>query len=384
MASAGLRCIHRWPSTICLPRHRGELSTLKILITGICGFVGSNVARAFIAQKPPHWQIFGVDNFIRPGSEVNREGLRRQGVKLSHGDLRAASDFDTLPAVDWVIDAAANPSVLAGVDGKSSSRQVVEHNVVGTINLLEYCRRCSAGIVLLSTSRVYSIPLLAGLPVISEGARYRLVEPLPAGVSAEGLDETFSVAPPVSLYGATKRASEVLALEYGESFNLPVWINRCGVLAGAGQFGRVDQGILAYWLNAYLRRKPLSYIGFQGSGHQTRDAFHPRDLAMLLIAQLEAGPRAGRPNVVNVGGGSANSFSLAEVTAWCERRFGFQHPVKADLTPRLFDVPWLVMDNRTAAATWDWRPGTSLEAILQEIASHAEAHPEWLQKSAPF
>ena len=328
--------------------------------------------------------MFGIDNFMRPGSELNREDLRRRGVKLAHGDLRAASDFEALPAVDWVIDAAANPSVLAGVDGKSSSRQVVEHNLGGTINLLEYCRRCGAGFVLLSTSRVYSIPPLAALPVVSEGNRYRLSEPLPSGVSPGGISETFSVAPPLSLYGATKLASEVLALEFGESFNLPVWINRCGVLAGAGQFGRPDQGILAYWLNAYLRRRPLSYIGFEGTGHQTRDAFHPADLATLLLAQLDAGSRGGRPNVVNVGGGAANSFSLAEITAWCEERFGFRHPVAADLTPRMFDVPWLVMDSRVAAAMWDWQPSHSLDAILQEIANHAEEHPEWLQKSAPF
>ena len=353
------------------------------MITGICGFVGSAIARAFLTAKSD-WQLFGVDNFIRPGSELNREDLCRRGVKLAHGDLRMASDFEGLEAVDWVIDAAANPSVLAGVDGKSSSRQLVEHNLGGTINLLEHCRRCSAGFVLLSTSRVYSIPPLAALPVFSQGPRYCLGEPLPGGVSPEGISEAFSVAPPLSLYGATKLASEILALEYGESFNLPVWINRCGVLAGAGQFGRADQGILAYWVNAYLRRRPLSYIGFHGTGHQTRDAFHPADLAVLLIAQLDASGRGGRPNVVNVGGGASNSFSLAEITAWCQKRFGFRHPVAADLTPRMFDVPWLVMDTRLAAATWNWHPAHSLEAILQEIASHAEEHPEWLQKSAPF
>ena len=357
---------------------------MKVLITGICGFVGSNIARRLIAERAG-WQLFGIDNFIRPGSEVNREELRRLGVSLSHGDIRTASDFDALPAVEWVIDAAANPSVLAGVDGKSSSRQVVEHNLVGTIHLLEYCRRSGAGFVLLSTSRVYSIPALAGLPVHSHSHRYRLADSaMPTGISPEGIDECFSVAPPLSLYGATKLASEVLALEYGESFGLPVWINRCGVLAGAGQFGRPDQGILAYWINAYLRRQRLTYIGFEGTGHQTRDAFHPRDLATLLLAQLEAGTPADRPKVINVGGGLANSFSLAEVTAWCEERFGFKHPVAADLTPRQFDVPWLVMDSRIASATWNWRPTHSLAAILEGIARHAEEHPTWLQKSAPF
>ena len=260
----------------------------------------------------------------------------------------------------------------------------MEHNLGGTVNVLEHCRECGAGFVLLSTSRVYSITALAALPVAANGTRYELRGALPPGVSTGGLREDFSVQPPLSLYGATKLASEILALEYGESFGLPVWINRCGVLAGAGQFGRADQGILAYWLNAYLRREPLRYLGFGGTGEQTRDALHPDDLATLLIAQLEAGTRATCPKVVNLGGGQANSFSLAEVTAWCEQRFGFRHSIAADPTPRLFDIPWVVMDSSLAAATWNWRPSRSLQWILEEIAAHAEQHPEWLQKSAPL
>src|SRR5204862_3268187 len=105
--------------------------------------------------------LVGFDNFIRPGSESNRAELKKLGVKFFQGDLRAASDLETLPPVDWVIDAAANPSVLAGVDGRTSSRQLVEHNLGGTVNMLEFCKQHRAGFVLLSTSRVYSIPPLA-------------------------------------------------------------------------------------------------------------------------------------------------------------------------------------------------------------------------------
>ena len=96
----------------------------------------------------------------------------------------------------------------------------------------------------------------------------------------------FSTAAPVSLYGATKLASEIMALEYGGAFDFPVWITRCGVLAGAGQFGTPAQGIFAFWVNAHLRRRPLRYIGFNGTGYQARDAFHP---------QRSRGP-AGRSN----------------------------------------------------------------------------------------
>ncbi len=357
---------------------------MKLLISGVCGFVGSTLARALAESGGGH-QIFGFDNFIRPGSETNRDALKRLGVQLFHGDLRAASDLETLPAVDWVIDAAANPSVLAGVDGRTSSRQLVEHNLAGTVNLLEFCKRHRAGFVLLSTSRVYSIPPLAGLAVEPAGEAFRPTPgaALPPGLTSEGVDETFATMAPVSLYGATKLASEALALEYGETFGLPVFVNRCGVLAGAGQFGRADQGIFAYWLNSHLQRRPLKYIGFGGFGYQVRDCLHPRDLLPLLEQQFAAPPLATADRIVNLSGGLASATSLRQLTAWCDARFG-SHPVASDSTPRKFDIPWIVLDHRKATRLWRWRPQTTVAAILDEIAEHARSHPAWLDISAPL
>lgn len=357
---------------------------MRILITGVCGFVGSTLARA-LAESGARQEILGFDNFIRPGSETNRAELRALGVKLFHGDLRAASDLETLPAVDWVIDAAANPSVLAGVDGKTSSRQLIEHNLGGTVNMLEFCKQHRAGFVLLSTSRVYSIAPLASLPVVAENDAFRPASsgPLPPGVSAAGVDESFSTLAPVSLYGTTKLASEALALEYGETFNLPVFINRCGVLAGAGQFGRADQGIFAYWLNAWLRKRPLKYIGFGGLGHQVRDCLHPRDLVPALTQQFTAPKLTAGDRIANFSGGAVSAMSLRQLSDWCAQKFG-PHPVAADLAPRPFDIPWIVLDATKAKRLWRWEAKTPTSAILEEIAAHAQKHPEWLDISAPF
>ena len=358
---------------------------MRILISGICGFVGSSLARALAEAGAGH-ALAGCDNFIRPGSEGNRAELQQLGVKLFHGDLRAASDLETLPAADWVIDAAANPSVLAGNDGRTSSRQLVEHNLGGTVNMLEFCKQHRAGFTLLSTSRVYAIAPLAALPVEVEHQAFRLPAHAPAlspGVSAAGVDETFSTAAPVSLYGATKLASEALALEYGETFGLPVFVNRCGVLAGAGQFGRADQGIFAYWINSWLRRRPLKYIGFGGTGHQVRDCLHPRDLVPALVRQL-AGPKiAAADRIANFSGGAGSAMSLRQLSDWCASRFG-PHPVAADPNPRPFDIPWMVLDSAKAARLWHWQPATPAPTILEEIAAHAQAHPQWLELSAPL
>lgn len=353
---------------------------MKILITGICGFVGSTIARKWL-EIEPGLTVYGLDNFIRPGSEDNRRTLQEMGVKLYHGDIRMSSDFESLPPVDWVIDAAANPSVLAGIDGQTNSRQLAEHNLLGTINILEYCKRHGAGFILLSTSRVYSIVPLAALKVEPVGEAFRLSpdKQLPIGISKEGVGESFSTTPPVSLYGSTKLASEVMALEYGETFGFPVWINRCGVMAGAGQFGRVDQGVVAFWINMYLQRRQLEYIGFGAKGYQVRDCLHPADLVSLLQKQATA-PTSVTEKVFNIGGGSSNSFSLAELSNWCADRFG-HHQVKESSQNRRFDIPWLIMNCTRAKKCWGWQPEVSFEAILGEIAFHAEAHPQWLELS---
>jgi CDP-paratose 2-epimerase len=357
------------------------LSIVRILITGICGFVGSSIAKALI-EHTSEMSVLGLDNFIRPGSESNRLKLKNLGVSVLHGDVRLVSDFETLPPVDWIIDAAANPNVLAGIDGRCSSRQLLEHNLIGTTNVLEYCKATKAGLILLSTSRVYSISALAGLPLIVREKRFALdsTVPLPLGVSCAGIDETFSTGAPISLYGSTKLASEILALEYATAFSFPVWINRCGVLAGAGQMGTAEQGIFSYWLHAYARRRPLRYLGFDGRGCQLRDAFHPHDLASLLLRQMAEPNRPG-PHLFTVGGGAENAMSLAELSAWCEHRFG-RHKVQAELRTRPFDVPWLVMDSTRVAGCFGWHPQRTIASILEEIAAHVEQNPDWLERTA--
>ena len=168
---------------------------MKILITGICGFAGSTLALS-LRETIDGATVMGLDNLSRPGSHEHRSRLRASGIEVRHGDIRCASDLETLPAVDWVIDASANPSVLAGITGGTTSRQVVEHNLLGTVNLLECCRRLNSGFILLSTSRVYSIRDLAALPLQVENQAFQLqVEKVrSAGIGGNGIDETFPTA----------------------------------------------------------------------------------------------------------------------------------------------------------------------------------------------
>jgi CDP-paratose 2-epimerase len=353
---------------------------MRILITGICGFVGSSVAEHLL-ETSEGLSVAGIDNLMRDGSEGNRFRLRKLGIQVVHGDIRAASDFESLPPADWVIDAAANASVLAGVQGSFSSRQLMEHNLAAAINVLEYCKKQAAGLVLLSSSRVYSIPALVSLPLKTSGTAFQLddAKPLPQGVTRNGIGVDFSTRPPISLYGGTKLASEMIALEYGHAFDFPIWIDRCGVLAGSGQFGTAGQGIFSYWIHSHYARRPLRYVGFDGTGKQVRDAFHPRDLAALIQAQI-ATPRRDGQRIYTAGGGVDGAFSLAQLTAWCDARFQ-PHVPEPDLRPRPYDIPWLIMDSTDARRDFGWHREVGFEQLLEEIAQHAEQHPDWLERS---
>jgi CDP-paratose 2-epimerase len=295
--------------------------------------------------------------------------------------------------IDWVIDAAALPSVMAGIDGKTSSRQAIESNLLATVNVLEYCKRYRCGLILLSTSRVYSISTLGKIPLQVDGERFTLCpNPGMIGLSEQGIDESFPTTPPLSLYGSTKLCSEQLAIEYAATFEFPLWINRCGLLAGGGQFARPDQGIVAYWIHAHLARRNLRFFGYGGHGHQVRDLLHPHDLGGLIVEQLQRQNRCPHvspeacptdkigtyPTIVHVSGGAEQSFSLLELHQWCNKRFGVL-PVAGSTDVRVFDAPWIVLDNRCAKKYWNWTPKVSKSAIFEELAVHAQAHPHWLE-----
>jgi CDP-paratose 2-epimerase len=352
---------------------------MKILITGICGFVGSTIAKSWLKHRNDY-HIIGIDNLIRPGSETNRLELKALGAVLYHADIRTQSDFECLPGVDYLIDAAANPSVLAGKDGRISSRQLIEHNLCGTINMLEYCKTYKAGFILLSTSRVYSIKALSTIPIETVAGGF---SPIPKslihGFSERGINEDFSTRPPISLYGATKLASEILSLEYYDAFDFPVWINRCGVLAGGGQFGRTDQGIFAYWINSWINKKPLTYIGFDGMGHQVRDCLHPLDLVPLLEMQMNYAGR-DKKRVQNVSGGIESACSLRQCSDWCVNNYG-NHVVESQATNRMYDIPWIVLDSTLAREQWGWSPTVTREQIFCEIADHAKVNKNWIEIS---
>lgn len=351
---------------------------MKILVTGCCGFVGKSLCARLLDQVEG-LEIVGIDNLSRKGAWSNVAQLESLGVKFIHADVRVNSTLQGLDKFDWIIDAAAEPSVLAGVNGKISTYGVIENNLVGTINLLELCKGHGSGFILLSSSRVYSIKQLSDLALETIGSRYKPdmsnMTIVPTGLSENGIGEDFSSEAPISIYGATKISSEIFAQEYGSIFGFPVFINRCGVLAGAGQFGKADQGIFSFWLHSWKRKRGLKYLGFNGSGFQVRDCLHPFDLADLICCQLNTTLAKG--SIYNVGGGIQSAMSLRELSEWCESRWG-HNDVASDGSFREYDLPWIVLDHSKVTERFDWKPRIKVVDVLEEIADFADLNPDWI------
>ncbi len=353
---------------------------MKIFITGVCGYVGSTIA-AYLAKSLSGAEIFGMDNLSRRGSEINLPVLKKYGIRFCHGDLRLESDLNSVSKADWVIDCAANPSVLAGtgLPCLASSRQLIENNLLGTFNILEYCKKNRSGLVILSTSRVYSVGELLKIKLKETPIRFAPVFPATVrGFSEFGVSEEFSTMPPVSFYGASKLSSEIMALEYGNAFGFQVWINRCGVIAGPGQFGKVDQGIFSFWAYYFVLNRPLKYIGFGGRGKQVRDCVAGEDVAELVLKQIK-NPDKKCGKIINVGGGKENSMSLKEINSFCEKFFRCKNKVDSEQENRPYDVPYFVADIRLVWKLWNWKPARRVEQIMSKICQWAVKNKDKLK-----
>jgi CDP-paratose 2-epimerase len=349
----------------------------NILITGGAGFVGSGIA-LYLRKEYPHYSVTCLDNLKRRGSELNIPRLTGAGVRFMHGDIRNREDlypFET--GITTLIEASAEPSVLAGI--QDAPDYLINTNLVGTINCLYTAAKAKADLVFISTSRVYPIAPIDRILfsetdtrfVISEGQALK-------GVSARGLAEDFPLEGYRSLYGATKLSSEYLIREFNQFYHIRTVINRCGVITGPWQMGKVDQGVIVLWVARHYWKKELAYFGYGGKGKQVRDVLHIGDLCRLIDHQMHhMDEMNGR--LFNVGGGTEISVSLKELTAICQEVTGNSVPVKEVTEDRQADIRIYITDNSAVTAATGWNPELRVREIVTDIYNWIK-HNETLLK----
>jgi CDP-paratose 2-epimerase len=336
-----------------------------ILITGGAGFVGSNLAIQ-LKEKYPSYSIICMDNLKRRGSELNLVRMREYGIEFIHGDIRQKADFDQITkAVSCVIDAAAEPSVLAGLDGNTD--YLIETNLNGTIHALNFALKHKANFIFLSTSRVYPIKTIEEIAVTEGNTRFEISPAqVITGISQAGISEEFPLKGSRSLYGATKLASELVVEEYHEMFGLNTIINRCGVITGPYQMGKVDQGVVVLWMARHFWKNKLSYVGYGGTGKQLRDMIHIKDLFSVIDMQIHQQEKFNG-QIFNVGGTNKVSASLLELTALCQQITGNKINIDAIAETRKADIRLYISDCSKINKLTNWEPMISVEQILTDI-----------------
>ncbi len=337
---------------------------MRVLVTGGAGFVGANLGIS-LAARHPDWELIAYDNLHRRGSELNLPRLEEAGIDFARGDVRSPDELMEIKPVDALIECSAEPSALAGADGETA--YTVHTNLMGAYNCLELARRDHAQLIFLSTSRVYPIRPQNELNYEEGQTRFDLTDEqeIP-GVSSAGISEDIPMEGARSLYGATKLAAELLIEEYADGFGLRTVIDRCGVIAGPWQMGKVDQGVFAFWVLHHQFGLPLSYIGYGGEGKQVRDLLHVDDLIDLVEEQL-LDPAGWAGFTGNVGGGREHSLSLLETTEICRELTGNEVAIERVSDARQGDVPIFIADCARLFERTGWRPSRDPRRTLADI-----------------
>jgi CDP-paratose 2-epimerase len=335
---------------------------LHVIVTGGAGFIGSNVAAAYLRGRH---RVSVFDNLARPGTERNLAWLEslapRGALRFTHGDIRDADLVRSLVSADdvqIVFHFAAQTAVTTSV---TAPREDLEINVLGTHNVLEAVRASRALVPPMlfytSTNKVYGS--LPHRTAVEGPTRYRFADTRLAecGVGeAEPLDFH-------SPYGCSKGAADQYVHDYARIYGLRTVVFRMSCIYGPRQFGTEDQGWVAHFMLAVAAGQPLTIYG---NGKQVRDLLYIDDLVRAFqLAALHIERTAG--NVYNVGGGPPNAVSV-----WSELRPRLERlarrPLKAHMEDwRPGDQPVYVSDTAKAARDFGWGPRVGLDEGLQRL-----------------
>jgi len=332
---------------------------MKILVTGGCGFVGSNIS-LFLKEKG--YLVNSLDNLSRKGSTYNLKLLKQNKIKNYKFNIENNKFFKKLPKYNLIIDCCAEAAIEVS---KNKIDKVINTNLIGTINILKKAKKDNSKIIYLSSSRVYPIKLLS--------KNYKLKNFNKKLKVKKTINENDIITGPKSIYGLTKLASEMFIEEFSYAYGMKYLINRCGVISGPLQFGKQDQGFVSLWIWQHLNKKNLSYIGYGGHGNQVRDVIHINDLCELILIQIKKFNKIYN-KLFTVGGSKKSFTSLKDLTKICEKITGNIIKFKKIAKTSNYDIPYYISDNRKIFKTYRWKPKKDINSIVKDTY-------DWLSKN---
>ena len=331
---------------------------MKILVTGGCGFVGTNLC---LSLKNKRHSVFSLDNLSRKGSNYNLNLLRKKKIKNYKIEISNFKKIKILPKFDLIIDCCAEAAVEIS---KKYKDKIFNTNLVGTYNILKKARRDKSKIIL-SSSRVYPIDMLNKL-VSNKTIKNKIY-------IKKKINENTNVIGTKSIYGFTKLSSEMLIEEFSYLYKIKYIINRCGVISGPLQFGKQDQGFVSLWVWKHLNNLKLNYIGYGGYGNQLRDVLHIDDLCRLINLQIK---KLSKNNnlTFTVGGSNYSQVSLKELTKICQKITKNKIKIGKIAKTSNYDIPYYITDNSKVSRIYGWQIKKNIHQIVEDIYT-------WLSKN---
>jgi CDP-paratose 2-epimerase len=218
----------------------------------------------------------------------------------------------------------------------------------------------------MSTSRVYPYKKINEMDYEELETRYKWVNQKKYSGFENGIDINFPLSGFRSMYGASKLSAEYILAEYSAMYGVKSVINRCGVIAGPWQFGKVDQGVFTLWAMGHYFERKLKYIGYGGDGKQVRDLLHVDDLFDVIEIQLIDLEKYAN-QIFNIGGGYDISLSLLETTNICQKILGKAQPIEGEIKDRPADLRIYITSNKKFTDLSGWRPERSAQNIIHDI-----------------
>ena len=339
---------------------------MNILITGGCGFVGTNLSLYLKSKK---FNVYTLDNLSRKGSKFNYTVLKKKKIKNFRINIANYKKLKGLRKFDLIIDCCAEAAVEVS---RKKIDEVFNTNLIGTFNILKKAKRDKSKIIFLSSSRVNSIKNINKII----GNNFNLKKKLQIN---KLIDDKFENSRPKSLYGFTKLASEMLIEEFNYAFGLKYIINRCGVISGPLQFGKQDQGFVSLWVIHHIMKKKLSYIGYGGHGNQVRDVLHIDDLCELIHKQIKIINKIYN-KLYTVGGSKISYTSLKNLTKICQNITGNKISIDKKKSTSIYDIPYFITDNRKVSKAYKWRPKKNINKIVYDITTWINNNKNLIQK----